>query len=311
MAMQDMIASSETYAIEDAALADDESSQSGVSWGAIIAGAFAAAALSLILLSLGAGFGFSSASPWSNAGASAKTIGVAAVIWLVVTQWLSAAVGGYLAGRLRTKWSGIHSDEVYFRDTAHGFLAWAVGAVISIGLLTSAVSSLVATGLQAGATVAGPAVQGATQAAAQAAGNAGSTDAYYVDLLFRSDKPAPDANDASVRAEVGRILATGLRNGDVSPADRHYLAQVVAARTGLSPADAEKRVNEVIANAKTAATDAANKAKQAADEARSAAAYLAFATCLSMLIGAFVASAAGALGGHRREANEQAEMGLR
>ena len=108
-----------------------ESHSSGVSWAAVIGGAFVTAALSLILLALGTGLGFSSVSPWSNVGASASTVGTAAILWLVLMQIMSSSMGGYLAGRLRTKWSGIHTDEVYFRDTAHGFLAWAVALVIT------------------------------------------------------------------------------------------------------------------------------------------------------------------------------------
>jgi len=100
-----------------------ESAVSAVSWVAIIAGAFAIAAASLILLALGAGLGLASVSPWYNSGPSATTFGVWAAVWLIVVQWLSAALGGYLTGRLRTKWVGVHTNEVYFRDTAHGFLA--------------------------------------------------------------------------------------------------------------------------------------------------------------------------------------------
>jgi hypothetical protein len=105
---------------------NDEANLSGVSWAAIIAGGFVNAALSLILLAFGAGVGLSSASPWSNVGVSASTIGKAAVLWLIVMQIMSSSMGGYLAGRLRTRWASIHTDEVYFRDTAHGFLTWAV-----------------------------------------------------------------------------------------------------------------------------------------------------------------------------------------
>jgi hypothetical protein len=100
----------------------NEAYASGVSWAAVIAGAFVAAALSLILLALGTGLGLSSVSPWSNLGASASTIGRVAIIWLIIIQIVGSAMGGYLAGRLRTKWATIHTDEVYFRDTAHGFL---------------------------------------------------------------------------------------------------------------------------------------------------------------------------------------------
>jgi len=290
-------------AFEDTAGA--ETLASGVSWAAIIAGAFAAAALSLILFSLGAGFGLISVSPWSNAGASATAIGVTAIIWLIVTQWLSAAAGGYLAGRLRTKWVGLHSHEVFFRDTAHGFLAWAVGVVISAALLSSALSSLVGGTAQLG-VAAMSAGQSTAQTASPGAGALADPTAYYVDALFRTEKPAADVGEA--RGEAARIMAAGLRSGDLAPADKTYLAQLVAARSGLAPPDAQKRVDDVFGQAKAAATEAANKAREAADAARKAGATLAFATCIALLIGAFIASAAGALGGSLRDESQGAEM---
>lgn len=120
----------------------NEAFSSGVSWAAIIAGAFAATALSLALLALGTGIGLSEVSPWMSASASATRIGWTAVIWLVAMQLIASSVGGYLAGRLRTRWVHVHTHEVYFRDTAHGFLVWAVSLVITAGLLTSASSAL-------------------------------------------------------------------------------------------------------------------------------------------------------------------------
>lgn len=92
----------------------------GLSWSAVFGGAFVIAALSLIMLSLGAGFELSAVSPWAEAGASAATVGAVAILWLVVTQLVSCAIGGYLAGRLRTRWETIHGDEIHFRDTANG-----------------------------------------------------------------------------------------------------------------------------------------------------------------------------------------------
>src|ERR1035437_5848129 len=121
----------------------NEASLSGISWAAVFGGAFVAAAISLILLALGTGIGLSSVSPWSNAGASASTINTAAILWLIIIQIIASAMGGYLAGRLRTKWATIHTDEVYFRDTAHGFLVWAVGLVITASFLASAATSIV------------------------------------------------------------------------------------------------------------------------------------------------------------------------
>jgi hypothetical protein len=269
-----------------------EASTSAITWPAIIGGAVAAAALTLILLALGSGFGLASVSPWSNSGASATTFTIATGIWLIIIQWLSSGLGGYLTGRLRTKWVGVHTHEVFFRDTTHGFFAWALATVVGAALLASAASSLVSGGVHAAATVASDATEGASQGAVQ-----GNPLAYYVDGLFRSDHSNPNSSDQDVRAEVTRILGTGLRNGDIPAGDKAYLVQLVAARTGLSQADAEKRVDEVIANAKAAET----KARQIADVARKAGAYLSIFTALSMLIGAFIAAAAAALGGQHRD----------
>src|SRR6185295_9644673 len=119
------------------------SSASAVSWGAIFAGAAAAAALSLILLLLGTGLGLSSLSPWSNEGASGKTLGIGTVLWVTFMQLAASVLGGYLAGRLRTKWVDLQVDEVVFRDTSHGFLAWAVATLFTAALLTSTVTSIV------------------------------------------------------------------------------------------------------------------------------------------------------------------------
>ncbi len=160
-----------------------ESAISAVSWPAIIAGAFAIAAVALILFALGSGLGFASISPWYGSGPSATTFGVAAAIWLIVVQWISAGLGGYLTGRLRTKWVGVHTDEVYFRDTAHGFLAWAVAIVIMAAALSSVVSSVVGSAARGAGSVAAAAVQGAGTAAVQSVG--ADPTGYLVDTLFR------------------------------------------------------------------------------------------------------------------------------
>lgn len=268
-----------------------ESSNSAVSWAAIIAGALTATAVSLILLALGSGLGFAAASPWQEARPSAKAIGVTGIIWLVVMQWVSSGIGGYLTGRLRTKWVGTHTHEVFFRDTAHGLLSWAVATVVTVGLLTSATSSLVGGGVQATATV----TSGAAQAAAPAL--AAQAREYDIDTLFRRAQPDANASAEDTRAEASRILAVTATGGDVSPTDRAHLARLVAAHAGISEADAQKRVDETITKAKAAV----EAAKQAADAARKAAATFALFTALSMLIGAFIASVAAALGGHQRD----------
>jgi hypothetical protein len=272
---------------------DVAASPSAVSWGAVLAGAVVAAALALILLVLGTGLGLSSASPWANEGASAKTIGVAAIIWLVFVHLASSAIGGYMAGRLRNRWTDVHTNEVFFRDTAHGLTAWAVGIVITAAFLSSAATSVVGGAVKTGAAAAATAGAGV---AAGAASKSNDSNSYFVDSLFRSDRPRGN-DDAPVREEAGRILATGLAQGDLSANDRGYLAQVVAARTGLSQPDAEKRVSDAVAQAKAAEV----KAREAADAARKAAAYLALATFLALLIGAFTASYTATLGGRLRD----------
>jgi len=173
-------------------------SESAVSWGAIFAGAAAAAALSLVLLILGVGLGLSSVSPWSFEGVSKETFGWSSVIWLTFTALAASGLGGYLAGRLRTKWTQIHGDETYFRDTAHGFVSWAVATLLTAGLLTSAISGVLGTG----AKVAGATAGAAASTAGVAAAGAGSAAAaapdgdlnYWVDSLFRSaTPPGPEA----------------------------------------------------------------------------------------------------------------------
>ena len=268
----------------------EEAYASAVSWGAIIGGAVAAAALTLLLVTLGAGIGLSSVSPWSSANPSATTFTLLAAVWLIIVQWLSSGVGGYLAGRLRTKWTGLHTHEVFFRDTAHGFLAWALASVLVAMVATSAISSAVSTAGSAVSSVAG----GASQAAAS---QAGASTQYLTDSLFRADQPKPDASPQQATGEAGRILARSVANGSLDPGDRTYLAKLVAARTGLSQQDAEKRVDDVVAQMKAAE----EKAKQAADAARKATAKTAFYVFFSMLIGAFIASAAGAIGGRERD----------
>jgi hypothetical protein len=278
-----------------------EASTSGVAWPAIIGGAFAAAALLLILLALGSGFGLASVSPWSNSGASATTFTVMTAVWLIVMQWLASGVGGYVTGRLRTKWVGLHTHEVFFRDTANGFLTWAVATVIGAAFLASAAASVVSgtatvvAGMASGA--AAGASQGVVGSATQSGGTMTDPTAYFVDSLYRSDHPSANASDGDVRAQSSRILLNGLRNGDVPAPDKTYLGQLVAARTGLSQADAEKRVDAVIAQVKAAEV----KARQTADAARKAGAYLSIFTALSMLVGAFIACVAAALGGQQRD----------
>lgn len=254
---------------------------SAVSWGAVLAGAAAAAALSLILLILGAGLGLSSFSPWTGLGMSATTFGVSAIVWLVVTQLAASGLGGYLAGRLRTRWADLQADEVYFRDTAHGLLAWAVASLITAAALTTTIGALLGQGNRAAAPVSDPVslVQGR------------AVDGYYIDALFRPE-PAQPQPSVFTRpdGEVSRVMTKGLSEGALLDEDVRYLGQLVSQRTGLALPAAEKRV-----------TDTFERAKTASAKATKAAAHASLWMFISLLAGAFVASWLATYGGRRRD----------
>jgi len=293
-----------------------------------VAGATAAAALSLILLMLGTGLGLSSVSPWAHNGISATALGVSTILWVTGTQLVASGMGGYLAGRLRTKWVAVHTDEVYFRDTAHGFLAWAVASLATATLLTSVIGSIISGGIQAGASVAGGVATAATAVTAGAtsaagaemakSGSDGGSMGYFVDSLFRKDMSTAAVASASTgsgdrsggaaeqtsvvsSSEVARIFMNTLRTGVLPPEDVRYVGQVVSQRTGLTQQNAEKRVSDTYARLQTKLHDAEIVAKDAADKGRKASAYVTLWLFISLLIGAFVASLAATYGGRRRD----------
>jgi len=313
-----------------------DSSRAAISWPAIIGGAVVGAAVGLLLFTLGLGFGLLTVSPWG--GVSPTAFGAGAAIWLVVIEWVSAAVGGYIAGRLRTKWAAIHTHEVFFRDTAHGFITWALSTVIVFALGASSVTALIGGVTGAAATIASGAAQGASSSLP---GLVAGGDGYFSDLLFRagpsgpaattaSASPAPTTGEASAppasatsapapsstgagqtapapatspssRTEATTILVHALSAGSLSGDDRTYLAQLVAAQTGLSTAEAQARVDAVMGQVQ----DAATTAKNAVDAARKAAAAASLLFALSLLIGAFVACVAAAIGGKERDEADQ------
>src|SRR5689334_10265276 len=194
------------------------SSLAGVSWPSIVAGAVAACAMTLVLLSFGTGLGLSMVSPWAGSGVSATTFKITTGLYLIVIAMISSSIGGYLAGRLRSGWSGVHGDEVYFRDTAHGFIAWALASVLGAALLAAPATSLI------GGTAAG-ASQGAVTSASQSAGPMDG----YVDTLFRGDPAAQgtSGNGSDSRAEVVRLFTKSFRGGgELKGTDREYVAKV-------------------------------------------------------------------------------------
>ena len=300
------------------------SGKSAASWPAIFAGAFVAVSVSLVLIALGSGLGFASISPWPGHGVSATAFTVTAAIWLIVTQWFSAALGGYIAGRLRTKWVGTHTHEVFFRDTAHGFVTWSVATVFIAAVLAGSIPSMVGGGLHAlgGAASAGARMGGPPGGPGEMPGGSGTEPGmmpggppaaltYDIDKLFRpgpggatgsapqTGAPGPGNvdTDSDPRVEAVYIAFHAMSSGEVSAADRSYLAERVAAQTGISPTDAQTRVNAFVSDIQTAET----KAKTAADKARKAAAEASIYLALSMLVGAFIASISAALGGRLRD----------
>ena len=276
-----------------------ESPLSTVSWGAVIAGAAASAAVTLLLLALGVGLGFSVISPWADQGVSATTFHIGAGIYMIVVAMIASTIGGYSAGRLRARWAGVHADEVYFRDTAHGFLTWAVATLFSAAVLGAATTHLLA-GASAGSIPAAGA--GAAQAMT-------SPNDVYVDTLLRADTapavagttspaatpgttaaPMTGGDLTATRGELGRLLAPSFRSGELSTADRAYVGRVVSARTGISQAEADRRVSDTVA-----------QAKKAADDARRAALKAALWLAAAMFAGALAAALAAIEGGILRD----------
>lgn len=281
-----------------------ESSTPALAWGPVIGGSVAAAATTIILLLLGSGVGLTMVSPWAGESASFTAVSVTTAIWFVVVQWLASAFGGYLTGRLRTKWAGVHTDEVFFRDTAHGFLSWALATIVVAGLAGSAFTSLAGTGVQAASTAAATATVAGSAAAANSDASPDAATGYFTDLLLRPQDLSTRAqgDDASATAEISRILMQGAVNDGVPEADRAYMSAIVASRAGVTPEEARARVDQVLQQVE----DAKNAALNAADEARKSAATVAMLGALSLLVGAFIASAAAALGGRQRDDEETA-----
>jgi hypothetical protein len=277
---------------------------SPLSWSAAIMGALAAIAVTFLIIALGSGIGLSFASPYSS-GPSAKSMTILAAVWLLMAETLGFATGGYLAGRLRSPaYDGV-VGETTFRDAAEGLLVWALG-VFAMGVLAGMLGLFAAGAtahVTAGAAAAGAGNQGAISTAS-------ATD-YFVDLLFRpspstataaGQRPATDtvgiaaaggqpALSNEARAEINRILARSVAQGRLDDGDRAFLAQVVSTRTGLSPDEAQRRVNEVEA-----------KARDAADTTTKAAAYFSFWTFMALLFGGTAATIAGMFGGQLRDA---------
>ena len=283
-----------------------EDGHSAVSWKAVLAGAVAAAAVTLLTVAFGVGVGFSVVSPWAGQGISSTTFTIAAGIYLIVVAMIPSTIGGYIAGRLRSQWQTVHAHERYFRDSAHGFLVWALTTVVIAAFLGGAMTHIIS-GPGGGVTAAPAATdvyvdrlvrneptQGARAAAtpASAVTPSSATPNAPAAVAPQADAQAPQtgARARVNRAEISRVLAPAmLKGGNVAEADKAYLVQVVAARNGIPQAQAEQRVNQVITDAKSAA-----------DTARKSAAKFSLWLVISMLAGALAASLAAIEGGSLR-----------
>lgn len=272
---------------------------SSVSWAAIFAGAVSAAAMTLIMLILGFGLGFSVISPWQNEGVSLQAIGWSTIIWLTLTQIVSAGLGGYIAGRLRTRWTDINIDEIYFRDTSHGLVSWAVATLLVATLILSSAGAVISGSAKAGASLAG----GAASAVPVIGDAVSESSDYFTDVLLRTEPGAEIAQraDGNVRDEVSNIVVQSLRDGELDENDKQYIVGLVANYTDLNEEQAGQRVDEVISRAQQAAADAEQAAREAADNALESATFASLWLFIALLIGAYIASFMATIGGRQRD----------
>jgi hypothetical protein len=243
-------------------------------WTPVIAGALAATALSLILVTFAAtiGLGVSSTAPtWRDASVA---LWLLSGLYLILQAVLSFGFGGYIAGRARQPLVAIEPEEVESRDGLHGLAVWALAVVLGAALAA----------LIGAAAVSRSAPSSANTSAAE------PVLSYELDRLYRAPRRPANVDLSSERAEAGRILLTASGHEGVSAEDRTYLIQQVAAVTGLAPADAERRVDSVISNAKTALT-----------RSRRSTIILAFSLGASLLLGAAAAWAGASTGGRHRD----------
>ncbi|MBY0443994.1 MAG: hypothetical protein K2Q15_02140 [Burkholderiales bacterium] len=272
-----------------------DSQASGVAWGAVFAGAAVAAALSFILLILGVGLGLSSISPYSY---NASPMGLPTIAWLVFMQLAASGVGGYIAGRLRVKWADVQRDEVHFRDTAHGLLAWALATLVTVAVLAGGARAVLSGAIEAGVSAPSLGTHSQSMGRSDLEQSTYSSE-YFADVMLRSNAAAPVSD--SLRAEVGALLRSGVLSEGISPEDRAYLGQLIAKRSGLGQVDAEHRVDEVYARAVKASVDVRAKSKAMAEEARKTAAHSALWMFVALLLGAFIASLSATFGGRARD----------
>ncbi len=269
--------------------------RSYVDWGAILGGAFVAAALSTIMTSFGAAIGLSLTSPLPGKGVSITVMAVTTGLWVLWVGVSSFAAGGYLAGRLRRRTHDASEHESDVRDGAHGAIVWALGTVLLALMLASTAAGVTKTAVEAASNTAGGAL-------ATLADKAADPLAMATDRLLRGTTAANPAQAEDPRAELGRILARSAASGTIAPEDKSYVASIIASRTGISQADAEKRIDDTVTQVKAAA----DEARMAAEKARKYGILIAFLTAAGLLVSGAAAWGAATVGGNHRD--EETEL---
>lgn len=308
--------------------------QSAVAWCAIFAGAVASAALSLILLLLGTGMGLTLVSPWANEGISTATFGMTSILGITLISLLASALGGYIAGRLRTRWANTANDEVYFRDTAHGFLSWAVATLGTAALLTTVIGTVIGGGMKAATVAASITAHNSDDKNGDKGMN--NTMSYSLDSLLRKDLQPNAANNPQVstlenspaenspdtaensalpsnderhitrhrnipKREVAHIFMNAIAEGSLSERDLKYTAQLVAQSADIDQRTAESRVSDAFETLQIKLQEMETRAREAADNAREVSAKTSLWLFISLLIGAFIASLMAVYGGRQRD----------
>ena len=247
-----------------------------LAWTPAVAGALIATALSTVLVAFGTAIGLgvaSSAPTWRDASVA---LWLLSGFYLILVSLVSFGLGGYVAGRIRTTMPAANSGDIEHRDGLHGLAAWAITVVMTV-FITALIGS---------ATL-------ARAPSAQTVASASAADpmlSYELDRLFRPGRRNPNAETAMERAEAGRILLTSSSHSGIAAEDRGYLVQLAGGVTGLAGPDAERRVDNVVASAKTAIS-----------RSRRSAIIAAFSIAASILLGAVVAWFAACEGGRHRD----------
>ncbi|MCA1868498.1 hypothetical protein HW571_22745 [Agrobacterium genomosp. 3] len=348
----------------DSPVIDTNPNRSYVDWAAIFAGAVIASGAMAVLTAFASGLGLSSISVDEGGEVSSFWL-IITGLFVIISMVASYMLGGYITGRMRRPAGTSDRDELTTRDGINGLVVWGIGTVVSaflaLGVLSGgvkAVGSVAQTALEATGSAVGGAVQGAGQVAgglisgagsaagglAQGAGQAAAPSIeqmlpqglkanpidYLTDTLLRTEaqpnQPQSDQNAGDYQRQIGGILGNLLSTGEISDADRTWLTNEVATRTGISQTDAQARVNETVervqalraqaqqkvdeakkqiddmrAQAEQALADAKTKAADAAEKARIAGVLSAFLLAASALVSAAAAFIGAVHGGRHRD----------